>query len=82
MVGGDFQEPMHLLVAYGYCAFKDDVCVDPSDAADGRPTDAIITFSELFIRPCVDRLEVIDEGRDHAENPFFWSSVIGLRAPL
>ena len=44
MVGGDFQEPLHILVAYGYCVFEDDVNVDPLDSADGRPTDAIITF--------------------------------------
>ena len=52
MVGGDFQKPLHLLVTYGYCAFEDNVCVDPSDAADGRHTDVIITFSELFVGPC------------------------------
>ena len=67
MVGGDFQKPLHLLVAYGYYAFKGDVRVDPSDVADERPIDAIITFSELFVGPCIDRSEVIDEGSDHAE---------------
>ena len=54
MVGGDFQMPLHLLVAYGYYAFEDDICVDTSDAAYGRPIDAILTFSELFVRPSVD----------------------------
>ena len=67
MVGGDFQKPLHLLVAYGYCAFEGDVRVDPSDAPDERPIDAIITFFELFVVPYVDRSEVIDEGPDHAE---------------
>ena len=71
MVGGDFQKPLHLLAAYGYCAFEDDVRIDPSDVTDGRPTDAIITFSELFVGRCVDRPEVTNEGPDHAVAPSF-----------
>ena len=70
MVGGDFQKPLHLPVAYGYCAFEDDVLADPSDATGGRPTDVIITFLEVFIEPCVDRSEVIDEGPDHVIAPY------------
>ena len=66
MMGGDFQKPLHLLVAYGYCAFEDDVFVDPLDAANGRHTDAIITFLELFVGPYVDRPRIIDKGPDHA----------------
>ena len=71
MVGGDFQKPLQLLSAYGYCGFEDDDCVNPSDAADGRPTDAIITFSEFFIWPCVDRPKVMDEGPDYVVAPVF-----------
>ena len=39
MVGGDFQKSLQLFVAYGYCVFEDDVCVDPypSGILDGRP---------------------------------------------
>ena len=70
-MGGDFQKPLLLLVAYGYCVFEDVVYVDPSDTPDGRPTYANITFSELFVGPCVDRLEVMDEGPDYATAHFF-----------
>ena len=51
--------------------FEDVIYVDPSDAPDGRPTYAIVTFSELFVGPCVDLLEVMDEGPDYATAPFF-----------
>ena len=71
MVGGDFQKPLQPLVSYGYCMFEDVVCVDPSNASDGRPTYAIVTFSELFVGPCVDWPEVMDEGIDYATAPFF-----------
>ena len=69
MMRGDFQKPLHLLVAYRYYVFEDEACVDPLDVADGRPTDATITFSELFVGPCVDQPEIIDEGPDHAAAP-------------
>ena len=49
MVGGDFQKPLQLLVAYGYCVFEDVVYVDPSDALDGRLTYANITFLEFLL---------------------------------
>ena len=81
MVGGDFQEPLHLLVVYGYCVFEDDINVDQLDSADGRPTDAIITFLELFVRPCVDQPEVIDEGHDHAAAPYFGVLCWGYMPP-
>ena len=71
MVGGDFQKPLQLLVAYGYCVFEENVFVDPSDALDGMPTYANITFSEHLAGPCVDRLEVMDEGPDYAAAHFF-----------
>ena len=51
--------------------FEDDACVNPSDVVDGRPTDAIITFSESFVRPSVDRPEVMYEGLDYAAAPSF-----------
>ena len=81
MVGGDFQKPMQSLIAYGYCVFEDDLCVDLSGASYGRPTFANITFSELFVGPCVDSSEVMDEGPDYAATPFFQSFVLGLCAP-
>ena len=79
MVGGDFQKPLQPLAAYGYCVFEDVVCVDPSDASDGRPTYANITFSEFLLG-----LAQIDQ-RSWMRLcccPFFQSSVMGLRAPL
>ena len=81
MEGGDFQKPLHLLVAYGYCAFEDDVCVDPLDVVDGRPTNAIITFSELFVGPCVDRSEIINEGPDHVTAPSVGVLCLGYMPP-
>ena len=48
MVGGDFQKSLQPFVAYGYCVFEDDVCVDPSGIPNGRPNFANITFSKLF----------------------------------
>ena len=57
--------PLQLFVANGYHVFEDDVCVDPSYASDGRPTYANITFSELFVGPCVDWPKVMDEGSDY-----------------
>ena len=71
MMGGDFQKPLQLLVAYGYSVFEDDICVNSSDAPYGRPTYANITFSELFVGPCVDRSEVVDKGPDYAATPVF-----------
>ena len=51
--------------------FEDVVWVDPSDAPDGRPTYSNITYSKLFIEPCVDWPEVMDERPDYAAAPFF-----------
>ena len=45
--------------------FKDDIYVDPSSVLDGRPNYANITFSELFVRLCVDQPEVMDEEPDY-----------------
>ena len=81
MVGGDFQKPVQLLVAYGYCVFGDDACVDPSDALDGRPVYTNITFSELFVLPCVDLPKVMDEGPNHATTPFFGVLCWGYMPP-
>ena len=65
-MGGDFQKPLQLFAAYAYCVFENGVCVGPSGVLDGRPNYDNIAFSELFVRHCVDRLEVIDEGPDYA----------------
>ena len=46
--------------------FKDDVCVDLSGVLDGKPNYAKVSFSELFVGPCVDRLKVMAEGLDYA----------------
>ena len=46
--------------------FEDDVCVDLSGVLDGRPNYTNITFSELFVGPCVDQSEVMDKGSDYA----------------
>ena len=46
--------------------FEDDVFIDPLGILDRRPNYAIITFSELFDRSCVDQPEVMDEGPDYA----------------
>ena len=51
--------------------FEDDVCANPLDASYGRPTYANISSSEVFVGPCVDRLEVVDEGPDYATAPVF-----------
>ena len=46
-------------------------CLSLMDIVKRRPIDAIVTFSELFVGPCVDLSEVIDEGSDHAAAPSF-----------
>ena len=69
MMGGNFHNPLHLLTAYGYCAFDDDICVNPSDAPYGRPTFANITFSKLFTGPSLYWPEVVDI--DYAATPVF-----------
>ena len=71
MMGRDLQKPLQLLAAYGYCALEDDVCVNPSDDPYGRPTYANISFLELFVEPCVDRPEAVDEGPDYTAAPVF-----------
>ena len=81
MMDGDFQKPLQLLAAYRYCAFEDDVYVNPSDAPYGRPTYAKITFLELFIGPCIDRPEVVDERPDYAAAPGFGVLCWGYVAP-
>ena len=76
MVGGDFHKPLQPLVAYGYCMFEDVVCVDPSNAPDGKPTYTIVTFLELFVGSYVDRLKIMDEGPDYATTSFFFFKVL------
>ena len=46
--------------------FEDNVCVDLLGVLDRRPNNANITFSELFVGPCIDRPEVMDKGPDYA----------------
>ena len=61
---GGFQK--QLFVVNGYCVFEDDVCVDLLGILDGRPNYVDVPFSELFVGPCVDHPEVMDEGPDYA----------------
>ena len=46
--------------------FEDDVYVDLSSVLDGKPNYANFPFSKLFVRPCVDRPEVVDKVIDYA----------------
>ena len=46
--------------------FEDDVCVDLSGVLDGKPNYANILFLELFARPYVDQLEIMNEGPNYA----------------
>ena len=63
---GGFQRSSQLFVVNGYCVFEDDVCVDLSGVLDGRPNYANITFSRLFVGPCIDRPEFVDKGPDYS----------------
>ena len=63
---GGFQKSLQLFIVNGYCVFEEDVSVDLSGVLDSKPNYANVTFSMLFVRPCVDRLEVMDEGPDYA----------------
>ena len=82
MMGGDFQKPLQLLAAYGYYAFEDDLCVNPSNSPYGRPTYANISFSEIFAGPFVDQPEVVDEGLDYPAAPIFGVLCWGYVSPL
>ena len=66
MVGGDFHKSLQLFFTYGYYVFEDDVSIDPSSVLDGRSNYANITCSELFVGPCVDWAEVMDEEPNYA----------------
>ena len=57
---GGFQKPLQLLVAYGYCVFEYDICVDLPDVLDGKPNYANAPLSEFVARACVDIPEVLD----------------------
>ena len=46
--------------------FEDNVCVDLSGVLYGKPNYANVPFSELLVRPCIDRLKVMAEGPDYA----------------
>ena len=46
--------------------FEEDVSVALSGVLDSRPNYANVTFSKLFVEPCVDRSKVMDEGSDYA----------------
>ena len=63
---GGFQKSLQLFVVNGYCVFEDDVCVNLSGVLDGKPNYANVPFSELFVRPCLDRPKVMNEGLDYA----------------
>ena len=65
-MGGDILKSLQLFAANGYCVFENNVCVNLSGVLDGRPNYAEITFSGLFVGPCIYRLEVMDEVPDYA----------------
>ena len=78
---GGFQRSLQLFVVNGYCVFEDDVCVDLSSVLDGRPNHANVTFSRLFVRPYIDRPEVMDKGPDYATT-LLSEFYAGARCPL
>ena len=82
MMGGDFQKRLQLLAAYGYCAFKDNVCANPSNAPYGRPTYTNISSSKIFVWPCIDRPKDVDEVPDYAAAPIFGVLCWGYVPPL
>ena len=47
-MGGDFQKPLQLLSAYGYCAFKNNICGDRPEILDGMPDSSNPLLLEFF----------------------------------
>ena len=66
---GGFQKPLHLFIAYGYCVFEYDICVDLPDVLDGKPDYANAPLSKFVARACVDRPEVLDGKPGYANSP-------------
>ena len=66
---GGFQKPMQLFVAYGYCVFEYDICVDLPYVLDGKPDYANAPLSQFVARACVDRPEVLDGKPGYANSP-------------
>ena len=67
---GGFQKSLRLFVAYGYCVFEHDICVDLPDVLNGKPDYVNAPFSEFFARACADRLEVLDANPCYANSSF------------
>ena len=47
---GGFQKSLQLFVAYGYCVFEHDICVDLPDVLDGKYDYANAPLLEFFVR--------------------------------
>ena len=67
---GGFQKSLKLLVAYGYCVFEQDICVDLPNVLDGKPDYANAPLLEFVARACVDRPKVLDGKPGYANSPF------------
>ena len=66
---GDFQKSLQLFVAYGYCVFEHDICVDLPDVLDGKPDYVNAPLSEFVAKAYVDRPEVLDGKPGYANSP-------------
>ena len=66
MMKGDFQKSLQLLVAYGYCVFEEDACVNLSGVLDRKPNYDNALFSKLFTRPCIGWPGIMNEGLSYA----------------
>ena len=67
---GGFQKPLQLFVAYGYCVFEYDICVDLLDVLDEKPDYANAPLLEFVARACLNRPEVLDGKPGYANSPF------------
>ena len=66
---GGFQKSLQLFVAYGYCVFEHDICVDLPDVLNGKPDYANAPLLEFLAGACVDRPEVLDGKPCYANSP-------------
>ena len=78
---GGFQKPLQLFVAYGYCVFEYNICVDLPDVLDKKPNYANAPLSKFVARACVDRPEVLD-GKPSYANSSILEFFVRARCPL
>ena len=50
---GGFHKSLQLFVAYGYCVFEHDICVDLPNVLDGKPDYANAFFRVLRYGLCI-----------------------------